>query len=269
MDQDSSSFSCSSWLHLYRQVFVELKLRTGANKYEEENHQKSKFLSKAIRTTEQLKSLRSKNQSINNEILEGGFIKQCCWNHQKSIKPVKGNIKSIIKIKCIDTVRKVGIKQWKSHLPSSCLVNSFSNEISWEWCFKCFFIFKWIMDLCIGHTGKIKAAWLVQFTQILFNEVWWEVSLLYVATYLKIIDFSFGQPFCKTRLPYIALVHDKNCQKIIALKFITVADLQIYMYELPSTFKPAVKHFWDSSKNSSICFRRDCNVIHTGKEFLS
>ena len=35
---------------------------------------------------------RSKNQSIDNKILERRFIKQCCWYYQQGVKPVKQNI---------------------------------------------------------------------------------------------------------------------------------------------------------------------------------
>lgn len=42
-------------------------------------------------------------------------------------------------------------------------------------------------------------------------------------------------------------------------------DILIVRY-LPSTFKPAVKHFRDSFENSPVCFGWDCNVVHTAKQ---
>lgn len=42
-------------------------------------------------------------------------------------------------------------------------------------------------------------------------------------------------------------------------------DILIPRY-LPSTFKPAVKHLRDSLEYSPVCFRWDCNVVHTAMQ---
>lgn len=43
-------------------------------------------------------------------------------------------------------------------LPSSCLVNTLRNEVSWEWVIKLLFVLEWIMLLGIWHTTTLKPA---------------------------------------------------------------------------------------------------------------
>ena len=78
--------------------------------------------------------------------------------------------------------------------PPSCLINSFSNKIRRKIIFKKFFVFKWIMVLCIWHRTRLKPA--VKYLRralvglsILFNED------LVDMVFMQIINLDTGKLF--------------------------------------------------------------------------
>mmetsp|Transcript_28653 Transcript_28653/g.42209 ORF Transcript_28653/g.42209 Transcript_28653/m.42209 type:complete len:433 (-) Transcript_28653:506-1804(-) len=65
-------------------------------------------------------------QSINNEVLKGGFPKQGCTQNHERIEP------------------------------STCLIQPFCNKVGGETLFEPFLVFKGIMLLCVGHRTRFK-----------------------------------------------------------------------------------------------------------------